>query len=142
MLHSVENILNNNLDVMPYISNYSYNLDWLRFAHEFCNDQTNQVSDFRSIDIIASDTLFGKSVLMSNFYRIRPDTILPEKKSYAAQFDSEIENYLSDALNGLTKEIRFDSDGGDFILYYPFTMGENTVVFLFWDYRSYGKFGR
>ncbi len=142
MLHSAENILNNNLDVMPYISNYSYNLNWLRFANEFCTYQADHTSHFHRLDIITSDTLFGKSVLMSNYYRIRPDTILPVKKSYTAQFDNEIENYLHDALKGRTKEFRFDSHDGSFILYYPLTVGEHTVVFLFSDYMSYGKFGR
>jgi hypothetical protein len=143
MLATAESLLNRNLDLMPYISNYTYDLNWLKFVHEFCRYNADNSSDIRDLEVIASDTLFSNPVFMSRFsYSDTRDTILPAKKRFVAQFDNDVEDYLYEALNGRTKEFRFEASDGNFHLYYPYTSGQHTVVFLFKDYMSYGKFGR
>ena len=142
------------------LADYRFDLPYILQTADTLKLMEKENTAFRSVSLIAPDTIGGKPVYLAFYdeadsYRNLAD-VQPAADGFAAKERDNVKTvrkidhvyttdpadreYLQQAFAG-REGSRFQADGGNYTLYYPYRKNGKTVVLVFSDYQRYGKFG-
>ena len=142
------------------LADYRFDLPYILQTADTLKLMEKENTAFRSVSLIAPDTISGKPVYLAFYdeadsYRNLAD-VQPAADGFAAKERDNVKivrkidhvyttdpadrEYLQQAFAG-REGSRFQADGGNYTLYYPYRKNGKTVVLVFSDYQRYGKFG-
>ena len=142
------------------LADYRFDLPYILQTADMLKLMDKENTAFRSVSLIAPDAIGGKPVYLAfssdgDSYRSLTDvqavadgftakeqervkTVRKIDHIYAA--DLAEREYLQQVFAG-QGGVRFQADGGNYTLYYPYRKNGKTVVLVFSDYQRYGKIG-
>ena len=142
------------------LADYRFDLPYILQTADTLKLMEKENTAFRSVSLIAPDAVGGKPVYLvfnseADDYRNLTDvqavadgftakeqnrvkTVRKIDHIYAA--DLAEREYLQQVFAG-QGGVRFQADGGNYTLYYPYRKNGKTVVLVFSDYQRYGKIG-
>lgn len=142
------------------LADYRFDLSYILQTADTLKLMEKENTAFRSVSLITPDTIGGKPVYLAFYdeadsYRNLAD-VQPAADGFAAKERDNVKTvrkidhvyttdpadreYLQQAFAG-REGSRFQADGGNYTLYYPYRKNGKTVVLVFSDYQRYGKFG-
>lgn len=142
------------------LADYRFDLSYILQTADTLKLMEKENTAFRSVSLIAPDTIGGKPVYLAfydeadsyrNLTGVQPaadgftakerDNVKTVRKiDHVYTTDPADRAYLQQAFAG-REGSRFRADGGNYTLYYPYRKNGKTVVLVFSDYQRYGKFG-
>ena len=142
------------------LADYRFDLPYILQTADTLKLMDKENTAFRSVSLIAPDTVGGKPVYLAFYsdgdsYRSLTD-VQAVADGFTAKEQDRVKTvrkidhvyttdpadraYLQQAFAG-REGSRFRADGGNYTLYYPYRKNGKTVVLVFSDYQQYGKFG-
>jgi putative protease len=142
------------------LADYRFDLPYILQTADTLKLMEKENTAFRSVSLIAPDTVGGKPVYLAFYsdgdsYRSLTD-VQAVADGFTAKEQDRVKTvrkidhvyttdpadraYLQQAFAG-REGSRFRADGGNYTLYYPYRKNGKTVVLVFSDYQQYGKFG-
>ena len=142
------------------LADYRFDLPYILQTADTLKLMEKENTAFRSVSLIAPDTIGGKPVYLAFYdeadsYR-NLTGVQPAADGFAAKERDNVKTvrkidhvyttdpadraYLQQAFAG-REGSRFRVAGGNYTLYYPYRKNGKTVVLVFSDYQRYGKFG-
>lgn len=142
------------------LADYRFDLPYILRTADTLKLMEKENTAFRSVSLIAPDTVGGKPVYLAFYsdgdsYRSLTD-VQAVADGFTAKEQDRVKTvrkidhvyttdpadraYLQQAFAG-REGSRFRADGGNYTLYYPYRKNGKTVVLVFSDYQQYGKFG-
>lgn len=142
------------------LADYRFDLSYILQTADTLKLMEKENTAFRSVSLITPDTIGGKPVYLAFYdeadsYRNLAD-VQPAADGFAAKERDNVKTvrkidhvyttdpadreFLQQAFVG-REGSRFQADGGNYTLYYPYRKNGKTVVLVFSDYQRYGKFG-
>lgn len=142
------------------LDDYRFDLPYILQTADTLKLMEKENTAFRNVFLITPDTIGGKPVYLAFYdeadsYRNLAD-VQPAADGFAAKERDNVKTvrkidhvyttdpadreYLQQAFAG-REGSRFQADGGNYTLYYPYRKNGKTVVLVFSDYQQYGKFG-
>lgn len=163
LIRSAERLIAESPQQVDRLADYRFNLPYLQTGSEILNLMEREDTSFTSVDVIAADTVAGKTVYIGlpgdKNLDYRSEQIVPaqdgdgftvkapegevrmRKTDFVYRADMGEREYFRRVFGGQTDEIRFTSNDGSYELFYPYRKNGRTLIFRFSDYRSYGKLG-
>lgn len=150
LLAAAERLVEDNRSQLAVLAPYRFDADYLRQTAEMLRVLTRIDRNFPAVQLVVSDEIGDKPVLLAfNEYSL-PDTAKdvatpsPQRSSYIYGSDSTERDYLNGWLREGTDtppQPRFEARNGTYVLHYPFAVEGERFVLIFSDRQSYGKFG-
>ena len=150
LLAAAERLVEDNRSQLAVLAPYRFDADYLRQTAEMLRVLTRIDRNFPAVQLVVSDEIGDKPVLLAfNEYSL-PDTAKdvatpsPQRSSYIYSSDSAERDYLYGWLRegtGTPPQPRFEAHSGTYVLHYPFAVEGERFVLIFSDRQSYGKFG-
>lgn len=152
MIAGIEAMLANQTQ-MAQLADYSFDAKWIETADEVMEQNRKSLDldrgrySSRYLLLITADTLNDARVFLSFPYWSDHSDDTDEKKAAAPLqkknfirgTTSEERAYLTEVFDHGSREIRFNTDGHEYVLFYPYSVNGKTIVLYFRDYERYGK---
>ena len=141
LTQTATSIVKNSSYRIPEVLNYSFDRVWIDNTAELLYLLASTDKNFPSISVITKDSIKKVDVFLEFHQGNRQDTLSPNKQNHIFKTDQEERNYLNEVFSNQSKELRYNVDGGQYELFFPFREGNKVVVLHFSDYLRYGKYG-
>lgn len=143
LILSAERIISENGPLLSSIANYQFSPEYVKTAERNLNILNKIDKHFPEIMLIILDTIETKRVFLGfggrSYHYGEKEEVEKYKYIYSTTLDER--DYLERVFSGTEKNYRFDSDRGNYRLYFPVTINGVKIILYFSDFQRYGKLG-
>ena len=150
LLAAAERLVEDNRSQLAVIAPYRFDAAYLHQTAEMLRVLTRIDRNFPAVQLIVSDEISSKPVLLAFNEYSMPNTAQdvetpsPQRSRYIYGSDSAERDYLNRWLRegtGTPPQPRFEAHKGTYVLHYPFAVAGERFVLIFSDRQRYGKIG-
>ena len=144
LINSAESIIAANKGNSDKLVNYNFSESYIKETADILGVLSRTDKNFPNVTVIVKDSLKGSSLYLGfddYFEGSLKDTIKPQKKEFIYKTTKEERDYLKSVFEKDNDELRYNSNDGNYELFYPYKKNGKKIVLYFSDYQRYGKLG-
>ena len=128
-------------DKIKFFFEYEYTEEFITKSNDIIDFLEKSDESIQGVSVIVRDSVQGEEVylLIGNIYLNNKG--LDKKINHIFKCSNAEKDYLNSVFNNKSTFHRFDSNDGNYELYYPYHTADRTIVFYYTEFQRYGKYG-